>query len=251
MHPTFARRMTAEEGVDQRVGQADDLAKGYETSACDLPEGRLWEVFAPERLPTGDCAFVGAEAFGELADPPRGGPLPHGADEDDDGGQVDLSAQEAHRAGRRSLPATVAIAAEAQSEALGLRKLGGSAPRLALVVGTVEAATTRTALLAGFLREIFVDCQQERPEAGGPGQIVIHGRVLRGCDKLRSTPPGELDPVIRLFEGNFLTSLSDLAQESRNSHQIPCPRSIRRQFPLWLLRRAPHLGPHSATAEPR
>jgi len=40
--------MTAEEGVDQRVGQADDLAKGYETSACYLPEGRVGEVFAPE-----------------------------------------------------------------------------------------------------------------------------------------------------------------------------------------------------------
>ena len=54
--------MTAEEGVDQRVGQADDLAEGYETGACDLPEGRLWEVFAPEGLPAGDRAFVGTEA---------------------------------------------------------------------------------------------------------------------------------------------------------------------------------------------
>src|SRR6266852_1403011 len=217
--------MTAEEGVDQRVGQADDLAKGYETSACDLPEGRVGEVFAPEDLPAGDRAFVGTEAFGELTDPPRRGPLPHGADHDDDGSKVDRSAQEAYRRRCRPLPATVAIAAEAQSEALGLRKLGGSPARLALVVGTVEAATTRTALLAGFLREIFVDCQQERPEPGGPGQIVIHGRVLRGCGKLRSTPLGELDPVIRLFEGNFFTSRSDLAQESRNSRRLSWPRS--------------------------
>src|SRR5271166_1197330 len=111
--PTLARRMMAEEGVDQRVGQADDLAKGYETSACDLPEGRLWEVFAPERLPAGDCAFVGAEVFGELTDPPRVRPLPHGADQNDDGGQVDPSAQEAHRTGCHSLPAAVAITAEA------------------------------------------------------------------------------------------------------------------------------------------
>src|SRR5271166_2385866 len=112
--------MMAEEGVDQRVGQVDDLAEGYETGACNLPEGRLWEVFAPEGLPAGDRAFVGIEAFGELTDPPRAGSLPHGADQDDDSGQVDLSAQEAHRGGRRSLPATVAIATEAQSEALFL-----------------------------------------------------------------------------------------------------------------------------------
>src|SRR5271166_722958 len=212
--------MTAEEGVDQRVGQADDLAKGYETSACDLPEGRVGEVFAPEDLPAGNRAFVGTEAFGELTDPPRRGPLPHGADQDDDGGQVDLSAQEAHRPRCRPLPATVAIAAEAQPEALGIRKPGGSTPGLAKVVGAVPAATTRTALLAGVLREIFVDCQQERPEAGGGGQIEVHGRVLRGCDKLRSTPLEELGPVIRLFEGNFLATPGDLAQESRISRRL-------------------------------
>src|SRR5262249_46113681 len=134
--------------------------------------------------------------------------------------------QEAHRRGCCSLAATVAIAAEAQSEALGLRKLGGSSSRLPEVVGRVQPAAARTTFLAGVLREIVVDGQEERPEAGGVGQIVIHGRVLRSCDKLRSTPLGELDPVIRLFEGNFLASLSDLAQESRNSPQIPCPRSV-------------------------
>jgi hypothetical protein len=31
--------MTAEEGIDERVGQADDLAEGDETGACDLPKG--------------------------------------------------------------------------------------------------------------------------------------------------------------------------------------------------------------------
>ena len=70
-------------------------------------------MFAPEGLPADDCAFVGIEAFGELTDSPRSGPLPHGADQDDDGGEVDLSAQEMHRRGRCSPPATVAIAAEA------------------------------------------------------------------------------------------------------------------------------------------
>jgi hypothetical protein len=41
----------------------------------------------------------------------------------------------------------------------------------------------------------------------------------------RSTPLGKLDPVIRLFEGNFLGRLSDLAQESRISRRLAWPRS--------------------------
>ena len=117
----MGRRMAAEEGVNQRVEQAGDLAKGNETGACHLPEGRLWEVFAPEGLPASNGAFVRAEAFGKVTDPAWAGPLPHRADQDDDGAQVDLSAHEAHRGGRRPLPATVAITAEAQSEALELR----------------------------------------------------------------------------------------------------------------------------------
>ena len=182
-------------------------------------------MVAPGGLPAGDRAFVGTEAFGELTDPSRSGPLPHGADQDDDGGEVDLSAQEARRGGRRSLPVAVAIAAEAQSEALGLGKLDGSALGLARVVGAVQAATARAALVAGFGREIFVDCPQVQPEAGGTEKFVIHGRVLRCREKLRSTPLGELDPVIRLFEGNFLGRLSDLAQESRISRRLAWPRS--------------------------
>src|SRR5277367_2264131 len=109
--------MTAEEDVEQRRG---DLAKGYEIGACDLPEGRSWEVFAPEGLPTGDGAFVGSEAFGQFTDPPPVRPLPHRADQDDNGAQVELSAQEAHRGRCRSLSAIFAITAEAQSEALEL-----------------------------------------------------------------------------------------------------------------------------------
>jgi hypothetical protein len=46
-------------------------------------------------LPAGDCAFVDTEAFGELTDSPWRGPLPHGADQDDDDARVNLPAQEA------------------------------------------------------------------------------------------------------------------------------------------------------------
>ena len=94
----------------------------------------------------------------------------------------------------------------------------------------MQASATRTRFLAGFLCEILVDRQKERPEPGGPRQIVIHGRVLRGCGKPRSTPLGKLDPVIRLFEGNFLGCLSDLAQKSRISHRLSWPRTTNQEF---------------------
>jgi hypothetical protein len=41
----------------------------------------------------------------------------------------------------------------------------------------------------------------------------------------RSTPLGKLDPVIRLFEGNFLGRLSNFAQVSRISRRLAWPRS--------------------------
>ena len=62
-----------------------------------------------------DGVAVSAEVFGKLADSARCRPLPHGADQDDDGAQVDLWAKEANRRGRYSLPANVTIAAEAVS----------------------------------------------------------------------------------------------------------------------------------------
>src|SRR5262249_53555802 len=38
---------------------------------------------------------------------------------------------------------------------------------------------------------------------------------------LWSTPLGDLNPVIRLFEGNYLGSISKAAQESSISHRLP------------------------------
>jgi hypothetical protein len=43
--------------------------------------------------------------------------LPHGVDDNDHGAELDLSAEESHRRGRGSFPATIAITAEAQSDA--------------------------------------------------------------------------------------------------------------------------------------
>src|SRR6516162_800342 len=89
----------------------------------------------------------------------------------------------------------------------------------------MEAAATGTSLLEDRLREIPIDQQKKRPEPGGTRQIVIHSRVLRSCAKPRSTPLGKLDPVIRLFEGNFFACLSDVDQESRISRRLPCSRT--------------------------
>src|SRR5271157_1376484 len=43
---------------------------------------------------------------------------------------------------------------------------------------------------------------------------------------LRSIPLGNLDPVIRLFEGNSLGSLRETAQESRISRRLSWPRTM-------------------------
>src|SRR5271166_3624607 len=87
-------------------------------------------------------------------------------------------------------------------------------------------SAARAGVLPGCLSKILVDGEKERPEAGGARQIVIHRRVLRGwVDNLRSTPLGELDPVIRLFEGNFLGRIRKRAQDRRISHRLPRPRT--------------------------
>ena len=88
--------MAEKEGIHQRIGQADDLGNRYEMGASDLPERCLRKVFPPEDLPAGYGPPVGAEASGKLADPAWCRPLPHGADYDDDGAQVDLWAEEAY-----------------------------------------------------------------------------------------------------------------------------------------------------------
>src|SRR5208282_3108373 len=177
-----ADAMAEKEGIHQRIWQADDFDSRYEMGTSDLPERCLRKVFAPEDLPASDGPTVGTEASGKLADPVWFRSLPHGADEDNDDAQVDLWTEEADRRRCHSLPATVAIAAEAQSEALWLGKLEGSAPWLPEVVGAVQMSAARTRVLAGGLGKILVDRKKERPEAGIARQIVIHGRVLRGCD---------------------------------------------------------------------
>ena len=158
---TLARSPGLEEGVHEREGQGDDFDNRLQTGACHLPERCPGKMIAPEDLPASDGPSVGAAKLEEVADLARSRSLPHGADEDDDGGEVDLWAEEAHRRRSDALPAAVAIAAEAQPDPLWLGYLIGIAPRLPGIVGAVKASTTGTPLLAGGLRKILVDLEKE------------------------------------------------------------------------------------------
>jgi hypothetical protein len=88
--------MAAKEGVHKRVGEGNELDNRHQPGACDLPEWCLREMFAPEDLPAGDGPAVDAEALGQLTDATWRGPLPHGADEDDDDAEIDLWTEEAY-----------------------------------------------------------------------------------------------------------------------------------------------------------
>jgi hypothetical protein len=184
--------MAAEEGIHERVGKGSNLDNRHQAGLCDLPERCLRKLLAPQDLPASDGPPVGAESPGQLTDSAWRRPLPHGADYDDDDAEVDLWAEEAHRRRCRSLPATLAIAAEAQPETLCLGKLERSAPGLPKIVGAVEMSAARTCVLAGRLCKISVDGEKNRPQSGGAGQIVIHRQVLRGLVTYGVHPSGTL-----------------------------------------------------------
>src|ERR1700678_1314341 len=101
--------------------------------------------------------------------------MPQGANQNDDSAQVDLATEEAHRRRCRSLPAPLAIAAEAQSDAQQLGKPGGATAGFPQIIGGVKASATRTSDLANCVRKILVNCEKEPPKPGGTWQIVIHG----------------------------------------------------------------------------
>ena len=150
-----------------------------EASTGALPEMGLGKVIAPEDLPASDGSPVNSEEGGELTDSPRRRSMPHGADQNDEGADIDLSAEEAHGRCRGALSAAVAIAAETELGVVCIRQSVAIAPRLAGIIGTVQAPTARTSMPAGSLREVLVDCEKEGPEAGGGRKRVIHRWVLR------------------------------------------------------------------------
>src|SRR5262249_40251307 len=98
------------------------------------------------------------------ADPARRGTLPHGADQDHHGTQVDLSAERAHRRRRHPLSAAIAIAAEAEPVAILLRQMIRPAPWCPRVVSAVEASTARASFPPSRSGQVLVNRQEERPE---------------------------------------------------------------------------------------
>jgi len=184
--------MAAEEGIHEGVRKGDVLDDRHQAGLRAFPEWCLRKVFAPEDLPAGDGLSIDAEAFGKLTGLTWRRPLPQSADQDQEGAQVDLPAEEAHRGWCRSLPAAVATAAEAQPDAQRLGQLDGGAPGLPKIVGTVEGSAAGTAVLADRFRKVLVDGEKDQPEPGGARQIVVHGRVLRTVALYEVHPSGTL-----------------------------------------------------------
>ena len=150
-----------------------------EASTGALPEMGLGNVLAPELLPASNGPPVNTEERGKLTDSPRRRSVPHGADQNDEGADIDLSAEEAHGRCRGALSAAVAIATETEPGVVCIGQRVAIAPRLAGIIGSVQAPTARTSMPAGSLREVLVDREKEGPKAGGGRKRVIHRWVLR------------------------------------------------------------------------
>src|ERR1700722_2486920 len=129
MPPVLVWIFGAEECVQERQRQKGDVDHWYEARTRDLPERGLWNVVAPECLPSRDGRSVSTKECRKLTHSPRRRSLPHGADQDHHGTQVDLSAEKAHRRRRHPPSAAVAITAEAEPAVILLWEMVGAAPR--------------------------------------------------------------------------------------------------------------------------
>ena len=116
--PTFLVIAAVDERFQERPRESGDVKCRHKTCASNLPERCLRKLFAPKHLPPSDGPSVDGEEPGQLADPPWRGPLAHGGDQDDHGPEINLWPEETNRGGCHPLPATVAIAAEAETVAV-------------------------------------------------------------------------------------------------------------------------------------
>ena len=151
---------------------------------------------------------------------PRGGPLPHGRDQDDHGAEIDLPAEEPYRWRCRPLPAIVAIATEAEPLAVFLREMI-AASGLAGVLGRVQPAAARARFLAETVGEVLVDRKKKRPEAGVAKQIMVQDTVLRVAGNIQEYTPREPRSSDQAPRGEFFENLSKLAQEPPNIPKKP------------------------------
>ena len=143
MPPALAGIFGAEECVQERQRQSDDVDHGYEASTRHLPERRPGDVLAPEGLPSCNGCAVDAEEPRKLADSARCRSLPHRGDQDDDDTKVDLPAEKTHRRRCYTLSASVAIAAEAEPVATLIGQMIEAAPGCSRVVGTMQSTAVR------------------------------------------------------------------------------------------------------------
>ena len=106
-------------------------------SALGPPEVALGKVVAPEHLPAGDRPPVDVQESRDVTDPLRGWSVPHGADQNDEGAEVNPSTKKTNGRWRGSLSAPVSIAGETESGLVGVGHRVGATARLAGVVGAV------------------------------------------------------------------------------------------------------------------
>src|SRR4029077_1552826 len=185
MPPVLAGIFGAEECVQERQRQSDEVGHWYEASTRDLPERGLRNVVAPECLPSRDGRCVSTKECRKLTHSPRRRSLPHGADQDHHGPQVDLSAEKAHRRRRHPPSATVAVTAEAEPAVILLWEMIGAAPRCSRVVGTVQATAARASLLPSTFSQVLVNRQEEGPETRTSMQLMRYHGVLLGAEDIQ------------------------------------------------------------------
>ncbi len=140
-------------------------------------------------MPAAESARGDAERFSQARDAPWRRALAQHTGEQDDHAQVDLAAKEPNRGW--SQPFAARVTAEAESPVPLGAETGGTAPRLARVVGTVEAATADQAATGSCGRgEIQVDCEQ------GLEQLRIGERigVQRSSERGTMAKVGRNDP---------------------------------------------------------
>jgi len=195
------------ECFQQRQGQNGDFNNWHEASSCNFPERRLRNVVAPEGLPSRDGRPINTKERRKLADPARPWTLPHCADQDHHGTQVDFSAEKTDRWRRHPLPAAVAIAAEAKPAAILLRQMIRPAPRCPWVVGAVEATTARASFLPSRMGQVLVNRQKERPETPTSMQLMPYHGVLLRLKPLKEDTPCESSRSITLIDGRYRQNL--------------------------------------------
>jgi hypothetical protein len=221
MPPVLVGIFGAEECVQKRQGQSDDVNHWYEASTRDLPERGQRNLVAPECLPSRDRRSVSTEECRKLTHSPGRRSLPHGADQDHHGTKVDLSAEKTHR--RRRLPpsAAVALTAEAEPAAVLLWEIIGAAPWCSRVVGTVQATAARASLLPRRFSQVLVDRQEKGPETPTSTQLMRYHGVLLGLGTSKAYTPCQCSGSITLIDGNSRTNLEDLDQNPRISRRLP------------------------------